>query len=81
MRLVTADYHMRRALIEFRITAPDIEIWPNPVQPPNTGAGRWWRDRHTSAVADATVGKDDAMVGRSDDVVVHRLFAEGFCTW
>jgi uncharacterized SAM-binding protein YcdF (DUF218 family) len=46
MRLVTADYHMRRALIEFHMAAPDIEIIPNPVQPSAsiTGGG-WWHDK------------------------------------
>jgi uncharacterized SAM-binding protein YcdF (DUF218 family) len=44
MRLVTADYHMPRALIEFRMEAPDIAIVPNPVQPLKL-AGTWWRDR------------------------------------
>jgi len=57
MRLVTADYHMRRALIDFRITAPDIEIWPHPVRPPVTGAGRWWRDRATFDLLLAEYGK------------------------
>jgi uncharacterized SAM-binding protein YcdF (DUF218 family) len=57
MRLVTADYHMRRALIEFRLTAPDIEIWPNPVQPPSTGSGRWWRNRATFDLLFAEYGK------------------------
>jgi uncharacterized SAM-binding protein YcdF (DUF218 family) len=57
MRLVTADYHMRRAMIDFRIAAPDIEIWPNPVRPPNTEAGRWWRDRATFNLLLAEYGK------------------------
>ncbi|MDB5392680.1 MAG: hypothetical protein JWM91_186 [Rhodospirillales bacterium] len=47
MRLVTADYHMPRALIEFRMEAPDITIIPNPVQPLKATTGRWWRDRAT----------------------------------
>lgn len=57
MRLVTADYHMRRALIDFRIAAPDIDIWPNPVRPPSTEAGRWWRDRATFNLLLAEYGK------------------------
>ena len=57
MRLVTADYHMRRALIDFRIAAPDNEIWPNPERPPNTGAGRWWRNRATFDLLLAEYGK------------------------
>jgi uncharacterized SAM-binding protein YcdF (DUF218 family) len=57
MRLVTADYHMRRALIEFRLAAPDIAIVPNPVTPAATGAGRWWRDRATFNLLLSEYGK------------------------
>jgi uncharacterized SAM-binding protein YcdF (DUF218 family) len=57
MRMVTADYHMRRALIEFRLVAPDIEILPNPVQPPVTGTGRWWRNRGTFDLLLSEYGK------------------------
>ena len=57
LRLVTADYHMRRALIDFRIAAPDIAIWPNPVRPPNTDTGRWWRDRATFSLLLEEYGK------------------------
>jgi uncharacterized SAM-binding protein YcdF (DUF218 family) len=45
MRLVTADYHMPRALIEFRMEAPDLIIVPNPVRPARAQATPWWRDR------------------------------------
>lgn len=44
MRLVTADYHMRRALIEFRMAAPDLTIIPNPVRPPGVDIAHWWSD-------------------------------------
>jgi uncharacterized SAM-binding protein YcdF (DUF218 family) len=43
MRLVTADYHMRRALIEFRMAAPDLQIISNPVRPPGVDTEHWWR--------------------------------------
>ncbi len=46
MRLVTADYHMPRALIEFHLEAPDIAIVPNPVLRAN--AAPWWQDRTMS---------------------------------
>jgi len=45
MRLVTADYHMPRALIEFRMEAPDLVIDPNPVRPTRSITEPWWRDR------------------------------------
>jgi uncharacterized SAM-binding protein YcdF (DUF218 family) len=43
LRLVTADYHMRRALIEFRMAGPDLSILPNPVR--SAVGGRWLDDR------------------------------------
>ena len=44
MRLVTADYHMPRALIEFRMEAPDLGIVPNPVRSARMLTVPWWRD-------------------------------------
>lgn len=34
VRLVTSDYHMPRALLEFRTALPDVEILPSPVPGP-----------------------------------------------
>ncbi|MGK2284617.1 YdcF family protein [Pedomonas sp. V897] len=34
VRLVTSDYHMPRALLEFRAALPDVEILPSPVPGP-----------------------------------------------
>ncbi len=57
MRLVTADYHMPRALIEFRMEAPDIRIIPNPVKPHGLDEAHWWRDRATANVLLGEYGK------------------------
>jgi uncharacterized SAM-binding protein YcdF (DUF218 family) len=57
MRLVTADYHMRRALIEFRMAAPDIEILPNPVHPAIGGDAEWWQNQATFGLLTAEYGK------------------------
>jgi uncharacterized SAM-binding protein YcdF (DUF218 family) len=43
MRLVTADYHMPRALIEFKMEAPDLTIVPNPIRPSRAQNTPWWR--------------------------------------
>jgi len=43
MRLVTADYHMPRALIEFKMEAPDLTIVPNPIRPSAAQNSPWWR--------------------------------------
>lgn len=43
LRLVTANYHMRRSLLEFRMTMPDLEIVPHPVMPDSVRVREWWR--------------------------------------
>lgn len=42
VRLVTANYHMNRSLIEFRRVMPDIELVPNPVFPPEVQDPYWF---------------------------------------
>lgn len=36
VRLVTSNYHMPRAMIDFQRILPDIEIIPHPIKPPST---------------------------------------------
>ena len=43
LRLVTADYHMPRSLLEFRRAMPDMEILANPVFPDQVHREGWWR--------------------------------------
>ena len=42
LRLVTASYHMRRALLEFTRAMPDIRIVLHPVFPDAVRQERWW---------------------------------------
>jgi uncharacterized SAM-binding protein YcdF (DUF218 family) len=42
LRLVTASYHMPRALLEFSRAMPDMRIIPNPVFPEQVKQRRWW---------------------------------------
>jgi uncharacterized SAM-binding protein YcdF (DUF218 family) len=42
LRLVTASYHMRRALLEFGRAMPDVRIIPHPVFPDAVRQERWW---------------------------------------
>jgi uncharacterized SAM-binding protein YcdF (DUF218 family) len=42
LRLVTASYHMRRALLEFNTTMPTVRIIPHAVFP-STVKNDWWR--------------------------------------
>ncbi len=41
LRLVTSDYHMPRALLDFRMALPEATIVPNPVHPPAATAKLW----------------------------------------
>lgn len=43
LRLVTANYHMPRSLVEFHAAMPDVRIIAQPVYPPNVHAADWWR--------------------------------------
>ncbi len=43
IRLVTADYHMPRSLLEFRILAPELTVTPHPVFPGNVRSREWYK--------------------------------------
>ena len=43
LRLVTANYHMQRSLLEFRFAMPTITVIPHPVFPKNFKGEDWWR--------------------------------------
>lgn len=42
LRLVTAAYHMPRALLEFRREMPNVKLVPHPVFPKHVKQDRWW---------------------------------------
>ena len=48
LRLVTANYHMPRSLLEFRRALPDIEIVPHPVFPEAFERECWWCGRNST---------------------------------
>jgi uncharacterized SAM-binding protein YcdF (DUF218 family) len=48
LRLVTADYHMRRSLLDFELVMPDIRIIANPVFPELTQHTNWWESPGTA---------------------------------
>jgi uncharacterized SAM-binding protein YcdF (DUF218 family) len=50
LRLVTASYHMPRALMEFRSALPAATIIPHPVFPPNVKQKAWWEFPGTAAL-------------------------------
>ncbi len=43
IRLVTANYHMPRSLIEFRHAMPNVRIVPHAVFPPQFKRDAWWQ--------------------------------------
>jgi uncharacterized SAM-binding protein YcdF (DUF218 family) len=43
LRLVTANYHMRRSLLEFRMTMPELVIVQHPVVPEKVHLEGWWQ--------------------------------------
>ena len=45
--LVTANYHIKRALLEFLSIAPDLDITPFPVAPDKIDLNLWWQDPAT----------------------------------
>lgn len=47
IRLVTADYHMQRALHEFHDAMPGITIMPDPVFPAEYHRATWWQHENT----------------------------------
>ena len=48
--LVTANYHMERAMLVFHTVAPEINITPWPVSPEGFDLADWWRDPASRAV-------------------------------
>ena len=69
LRLVTANYHMRRALLEFTRAMPGVRIVPHPVFPESVRE-RWW----------AWPGTLDLLIGEYDKylwALVRPWFSEG----
>jgi uncharacterized SAM-binding protein YcdF (DUF218 family) len=50
LRLVTADYHMPRSLLEFHHAMPDVEIAVHPVFPDQLHRENWWRSPGTAGL-------------------------------
>lgn len=57
LRLVTANYHMRRSLLEFAMAAPHIAVVPHAVAPPNVHLVEWWRWPGTASLLIAEYNK------------------------
>ncbi len=47
IRLITANYHMKRSLHEFRAANPELDIIPDPVYPEGFERDTWWVHENT----------------------------------
>jgi uncharacterized SAM-binding protein YcdF (DUF218 family) len=57
LRLVTANFHMRRSLLEFRHALPEVELVAHPVFPENFKREGWWRYPGSAALIASEYGK------------------------
>lgn len=64
LRLVTANYHMRRSLLEFRMAMPEVAVVPHPVVSPNVQLADWWLRRGTASLLVTEYSKYLAVVLR-----------------
>lgn len=71
LRLVTANYHMRRSLLEFHRAMPEFEIVPHPVFPDSVRRDEWWQRRGTLILIASEYHKYLAALARS--LVVPRI--------
>ena len=62
--VVTADYHMPRAMLELRATMPDIDLRPYPVATPVVDSKRWWRTSGGARLMIVEYSKYLAILGR-----------------
>lgn len=50
LRLVTANYHMPRSILEFHRAMPHVTLIPHPVFPQNFKGEAWWRSPGTASL-------------------------------
>jgi uncharacterized SAM-binding protein YcdF (DUF218 family) len=62
--VVTADYHMPRAMLELRSTLPDAHLQPYPVKTGVVNAHRWWRSSRGMKLMVVEYSKYMAILGR-----------------
>ncbi len=57
IRLVTANYHMRRATLEFRRVLPRTRIVTHPVFPQPVNPGPWWQNMTALSIVSSEYNK------------------------
>ena len=55
--LVTDNYHMPRAILEFRHAMPNVKLVANPVFPEHVKVDNWWRYRGTAGLVASEYAK------------------------
>ena len=81
VRLVTANYHMLRSLLEFRRKAPDISVVPNPVFPGEVRDPHWFVKPRTLLLLINEYHKYLFALGRSVPEMAHRLSSGWSLPW
>jgi uncharacterized SAM-binding protein YcdF (DUF218 family) len=64
VRLVTANYHMQRSLLELQHAMPDVTIIADPVFPEAFRRNQWWRDATTRRLVLSEFHKTYAAMAR-----------------
>jgi|AraplaMF_Col_mMF_1032025.scaffolds.fasta_scaffold00140_62 uncharacterized SAM-binding protein YcdF (DUF218 family) len=72
VRLVTANYHMLRSLLEFRRKVPDVSVVPNPVFPGEVRDRHWFVKPRTLVLLINEYHKYLVALGRAVPEMVHR---------
>lgn len=62
--VVTADYHMPRAMLELRSAMPGVKLQAYPVVTSVVDAGRWWRTGRSARLFAVEYSKYLAILGR-----------------
>ena len=62
--VVTADYHMPRAMLELRSAMPGAQLQPYPVATSVFNAHRWWRSSRSARLMIVEYSKYLAILGR-----------------
>ncbi|PHY13268.1 hypothetical protein CSW58_06940 [Caulobacter sp. B11] len=62
--VVTADYHMPRAMLELRAAMPEARLYPYPVVTESLNARRWWRGPNSARRMIVEYCKYLAILGR-----------------
>lgn len=81
VRLVTANYHMLRSLLEFRRKAPEIAVVPNPVFPSEVRDPHWFVQPRTLLLLINEYHKYLVALARAVPEVVQRWTAGWTMAW